>query len=69
MPVTTLRPRRLRHSNELAMKNNGAARYPVPQVGFSRFLREAQTRCRIRPARLMQKVLSANRVNIDSLHH
>jgi hypothetical protein len=34
MPVTTLRPRRLRHSNELALKNNGAARYPVPQVGF-----------------------------------
>ena len=42
---------------------------PVPQVGFSRFLREAQTRCRIRTARSMQKVLSANRVNIDSLHH
>ncbi len=39
-----------------ATKNNGAsANSPVAQVGFPRFMRQDQTRCRIRTARSVQK--------------
>jgi hypothetical protein len=68
MPVTTLRSRRLRHSNELAVKNNGAARTPYRRLAFSLLARGANP-VSDSPSLLDAKVLSANRVNIDSLHH